>query len=159
MNRCFILVIATAICFSACKNNGGGTATSVKNNTTEAKVVDSPLKEIIVGAKRQITERPDFSVMKWSVKEDVLTAVVRYSGGCGPHNFNAYFSGGWAKSLPPQAVLDLEHINLENDLCRSLVTDTLYFNLAPLQYSASTEVIVKWSGDNKTSDNYRYGKK
>ncbi|MGB0368089.1 MAG: hypothetical protein ACPGD8_01715 [Flavobacteriales bacterium] len=158
MKKHFVLILSTVICFAACKNNGSGTATKT-DNTTNAKVVESSVREIIVGAKRQVEEQPDFSVTNWSVKEDVLTAVVRYSGGCGQHEFNAYFSGGWLKSLPPQAVIDLEHINLENDKCRKVITDTLFFDATPLRYSASSETIVKWSGDKRTSASYKYDKK
>lgn len=152
-----LLLAILAIALFSCKNTE---KTTVTDTTQSQKVVPvSSVKEIIVGADRKPSGELDFSVLKWSVKRDTLVAVVRYSGGCKPHDFNAYFSGAWLKSLPAQAIIELEHINLENDPCRSLVKDTLKFNLASIQYPGAKEIKVKWAGNSELMATYRYGKK
>ncbi|MDP6909598.1 MAG: hypothetical protein QF371_08835 [Flavobacteriales bacterium] len=128
---------------SACKNNGQNTSSSSK--ITEEHV--SVLQEIIVGQQRKPSGKPDFSVLDWTAFTDTLRVIVSYSGGCEEHDFNAYFSGGWLKSLPPQALIELEHLNPNNDACRSLVKDTLYFDMKSIRYKGQNTVMVKWSGN------------
>ncbi|MDB4655871.1 hypothetical protein OAE48_03390 [Flavobacteriales bacterium] len=159
MKRYLLPILLVSCCFAACKNNGSGTTSAETKTQPTLNETNPVVKDVIVGAKRPINEKPDFSVLEWSVKGDVLTAVVRYTGGCKAHDFNAYFSGGWLKSLPAQAILDLEHVNLDNDPCRKLVKDTIRFDIKPLRYMGSNDVIVKWSGNRDMADNYKYGKK
>lgn len=138
----------------SCKNNGQNTgyATAAKKEVLVSKV-----KEIIIENREPV--KPDFRVLEMTNANDALTVIVQYSGGCEEHDFNAYFSGGWGKSLPPQAAISLEHLNPNNDNCRSMVKDTLEFNLKPLQFSGSKEVVVKWSVDSEKHTIYKYGKK
>jgi len=152
-NLLFLIVLAATL--SCCKNNGQGSATA---KVAETKKTKSTVKNIVVDGARKVASKPDFQVLEMSNKADVLTVIVRYSGGCEEHDFNAYFSGGWLKSLPPQAVLNFEHLNPKNDACRSLVKDTLLFNLQPLRYAAGKEVVVKWSENTKIQTRYIYGK-
>jgi hypothetical protein len=150
--RTLLLVLIIGIASVGCKNNG--------QNTGQTKQAEAPAlptaKEIIVGTLKKPLPKPDFEVLDFSIQKDVLTVVVRYSGGCETHDFNAYFSGGWAKSLPPQASLEIEHLNPNNDACRSLVKDTLRFNLIPLRYQAGNEVVVNWSINPKVQSRYTY---
>lgn len=148
----FLSLIAMTVL--SCKNNGQKTS---QTKSVMAEKPSASLKEIIIDNNRSPV-KPDFAVLEMTSENDVLTVIVRYSGGCEEHDFNAYFSGGWAKSLPPQAALTLEHLNPKNDACRSLVKDTLRFNLKPLQYSGASEVVVKWSSNPEIQTNYRYGK-
>lgn len=145
------LILLTAV---SCKNNEKSTSQS---KTTVVQKVAPKVKEIIIDNNRAPV-KSDFSVLEISNENDVLMVIVRYGGGCEEHDFNAYFSGGWAKSLPPQAAITLEHLNPNNDRCRSLVLDTLRFNMKPLQYSGGNEVVVKWSSNPEIQTNYRYGK-
>ena len=114
-------------------------------------------KEIMLDAdKASSVAAPDFSVLSWSVEKDMLNVVVRYSGGCKTHDFNAYFSGAWLKSFPPKALIAIEHLNPEKDPCRSLVTDTLVFGLSNVKYQGGKEVIVQWSADAEKWAKYKY---
>ncbi len=151
-----LLFILTIILFS-CKGTEDSTSTTPKKSQKAETV--STVKPIIIDANRKPSVELDFSVLKWSVKRDTLVAIVRYSGGCRDHSFNAYFSGGWLKSLPAQAVIELEHIDVENDPCRSLVKDTLKFDMTALRYPGAGEIKVKWAGNNEMMALYRYGKK
>lgn len=155
MRYSFLLLLALG--FSACKNNGNGTASAPKEQT-KATPPAPALKEIIVdAAKTSAVPKPDFTVLSWDAKGEVLELIVRYSGGCKEHDFNAYFSGGWLKSFPPQAMVALEHVNPDKDPCRSLVTDTLQFSLKNVRYAGGKEVVVKWSGDVEKWTKYTYG--
>jgi len=151
--RFFILLLVLTVGFLSCKNNGQNTgqATAAKKEAPKSKA-----KEIIIENREPV--KPDFRVLEMTNANDVLTVVVSYGGGCEEHDFNAYFSGGWAKSMPPQAVLSFEHLNPNNDNCRSMVKDTFQFNLKPLQYSGSKEVVVKWSINPDKQTTYSYGK-
>ncbi len=152
--RQFLFLSLIIVSVVSCKNNGQSTGQA----KTAVVQKDAPkVKEIIIDNNRTPV-KPDFSVLEMSNENDVLTVIVRYGGGCEEHDFNAYFSGGWAKSLPPQAAITLEHLNPNNDRCRALVLDTLRFNMKPLQYSGGNEVVVKWSSNPEIQTNYRYGK-
>ena len=149
-----ILILVCCTALWACKNNGQKTAqTEAPKPVPTAKVVEK-VKDIIVANHE--AGKPDFRVLEMTNENDVLTVVVQYGGGCEEHDFNAYFSGGWAKSLPPQAAISLEHLNPNNDRCRSIVRDTFHFNMQPLQYGGAKEVVVKWNINPKMETLYRY---
>ena len=152
--RLILFISMILLSVVSCKNNGQKTG---QTKSTAAEKKQTIVKDISVDNNRKPV-KPDFAVLEMTNENDILTVVVRYSGGCEEHDFNAYFSGGWAKSLPPQAAITLEHINPNNDACRSLVKDTLHFNMKPLQYSGANEVVVKWSSNPEIETTYRYGK-
>jgi hypothetical protein len=151
--RLFVLLSMLGIGLLSCKNNGQNTGqpTAAKKEAPVSKP-----KEIIIENREPI--KPDFRVLEMTNENDVLTVIAQYSGGCEEHDFNAYFSGGWGKSLPPQAAISLEHLNPNNDNCRSMVKDTFQFNMKPLQYAGGNEVVVKWSSNPEKQTVYRYGK-
>lgn len=149
----FFLVLAG---FLSCKNNGAGTMAS--KGTESAPSANAEVKQIIVDAKRGLASKPDFSVSNWTMKQGILEVVVQYSGGCDEHDFNAYFSGSWLKSMPPQAMVALEHLNPKNDPCRKMVKDTFLFDAAPLEYPGGEEVMVKLASDPSMMAKLRYGK-
>jgi hypothetical protein len=151
--RLFVLLSMVGIGLLSCKNNGQNTGqpTAAKKEAPVSKA-----KEIIIENREPI--KPNFRLLEMTNESDILTIVVQYSGGCEEHDFNAYFSGGWAKSLPPQAAITLEHLNPKNDACRSMVKDTFQFNMKPLQYAGGNEVVVKWSSNPEKQTVYRYGK-
>ena len=151
----FIIAILSVFALAGCKNNGQKSS-QVKSVEAPAAVPSFELKEIIVGTLKKPLPKPNFQVLNMSVEKDVLNVVVSYSGGCEEHEFNGYFSGGWAKSLPPQASIEFEHLNPNNDACRSMVKDTLRFNAKPLQFPGANEVIVKWSANSKVQTSYTY---
>ena len=139
---------------AACKNTEQ--ATSASEKTAEVEKPAKKLKPIIVDRTYKPAAKPDFQVLEWTTMSDSLMVVVSYSGGCEEHGFNAYFSGGWLKSLPPQAMINLEHLNPNNDACRSLVKDTAYFDLTPVQFPGQNKVVVKWQSDSEKWAGYTY---
>lgn len=155
MKQAFPLLLCMLI-IGACKNNGQNTSAQKAENPAPTKAV--ALKDLII-QNYEPKGKPDFQVLSWKANSDTLEVMVSYSGGCEEHDFNAYFSGGWLKSMPPQAVIQLEHLNPNNDACRSIVKDTLLFNLAPVRYEGQNVVTVKWSENAEHYAKYRYGKK
>ena len=150
------LILVCAICAAAmgCKNNGANTG-SAKKSETISKTETKKVKDIIVGAERKPT-KPDFQVLEMTNKKDVLTVVFQYSGGCEEHDFEAHFAGGWLKSMPPQAVLDFEHLNPNKDACRSIIKDTVHFDLTPLKYPAAEKVVIKYPAGKGIQTMYEY---
>lgn len=146
MKRIITIVFCT-LSLAACKNNGSNTAKKSKvESTTQAKASDkTEVKPIVVDAKLSQKKPENLSIINWTIDGDVLEVVVRYSGGCEEHEFNAYFSGNWLKSLPPQAMVQIEHLNPNNDNCRQMVTDTVRFDATPVQYPGSEVVKVNWA--------------
>lgn len=133
--------------FAACKNNGGGTTSKAK------KVIG---KEILVDANRKPPAQRNFRVYDMLVEGDILKVVFQYSGGCEEHDFLAYFNGGWLKSMPPQVVLDFDHLNPNNDSCREMVKDTVQFNLNAVKHPGGNEVVIKCASNKRTSVTYKY---
>jgi len=142
--------------FLSCKNNGAGTKSS--KGAENAQSANVEVKQIIVDANRGPAPKPDFSASNWTMKRGILEVVVQYSGGCDEHDFNAYFSGSWLKSMPPQAMVTLEHLNPKNDPCRKMVKDTFLFDATPLEYPGGEEVMVKLASDPSMMAKLRYGK-
>lgn len=145
--RSILAALLISVALFSCKNNG-------KNTASANKQVEK-IKDIIVSRERKPREQ-DFQVLEMSSSEDVLTVIFRYSGGCKTHGFNAYFSGAFLKSMPPQAYIDFEHLNPDQDPCRSLVTDSVKFHLEPMRYGSGSEVVIKWVGDPNVKTSYTY---
>lgn len=150
--RYLILLAIASVSFVACKNAG--------QNTSQAKA--EKVKEQTVSVKEIIIEntdpvKPNFRIVDMTTEGDVLTVVFQYSGGCEEHNFDAYFSGGWRKTLPPTAGITFKHLDPKQDACRSVVKDTVQFNMKPLRYSGSDEVVIQWTSHPERQLTYNYG--
>lgn len=74
------------------------------------------------------------------VEGTILNIGIEYSGGCKEHAFELYTDGVIMKSLPPKQRFFLKH-DSDNDMCKSLVRDTLVFDLNGIR-PAGTELVV-----------------
>ena len=74
------------------------------------------------------TESDPYQLDSLAVIDDCLEVFVSYSGGCGGAAFELYYTNRVMQSMPPQTVLHL-HLK-DDDPCRSIVRDTLYFDLS-----------------------------
>ena len=74
----------------------------------------------------------NFKLKKVWIEGTLMFLDISYSGGCKNHKWDLIFNGMLAKSLPPKAVLFLNH-DSGGDLCKKLILDTLCFNLSPLR--------------------------
>jgi len=96
-----------------------------------------------------------FTLLESNVEGDNLILLVQYGGGCEEHEWKLKTNGAYAKSLPPQITLNLEH-NANGDMCRALLTDTLEFNLEPVRYPGTLELDVRILGYEKQVNRYTY---
>lgn len=88
------------------------------------------------------------------IEDDILTLAISYSGGCAEHEFELISNGAYAKSYPPQLTLFLRHDDKE-DRCRSIVDKKLNFNLKPVQYPGTGQVVLKFN-NTKEYIHYNY---
>jgi len=96
-----------------------------------------------------------FTLLESNVEGDNLILLVQYGGRCEEHEWKLKTNGAYAKSLPPQITLNLEH-NANGDMCRALLTDTLEFNLEPVRYPGTLELDVRILGYEKQVNRYTY---
>lgn len=151
--RNFPILLAFGLLALGCKSNDSTTKAAGMNQ----KIEPPKWRTILVDSEAANRKMPtDFTVSQWEVSGDTLLVDVQYSGGCKSHDWKMYFSGAMMKSLPPQALLQLEHINLESDPCRSVVREKLKFNLSSLRQGAKGKVVVKWAGDTAKAATYAF---
>ncbi len=80
---------------------------------------------------------------------DLILLDVSYSGGCETHAFDLASRGEFTATYPPEVEIVLKH-NSNDDRCRALVDDKLYFDLRPLQYQGTNRVLLVVKNTNKT---------
>ena len=76
---------------------------------------------------------------------DKLELIFNYSGGCEKHEFALLGLTAVAKSLPPSRRIMLYHNN-NDDSCRELITDTLYYDITALGNDAGKEINLNLEG-------------
>lgn len=75
----------------------------------------------------------DFFILKeTNLKDDNLSLVVTYSGGCKKHEFVLAAAPNFANSNLKKINLILSHDN-KGDMCKKIVRDSLNFDLLPLK--------------------------
>lgn len=152
----FVLISFTLVSSSCKKNKGAANAES--SNKEEVKVMDNEKKTIpsvTVDSGYLYKETDSFTLLESNVNGDILSLLVQYGGGCEQHEWEVFTTGAYAKSLPPQITLSIEH-NANNDKCRALITDTLEFSLEKIKYPGTSELIVKFRGIKDKSVRYNY---
>lgn len=77
------------------------------------------------------------AVVKSDITRNILELTMRYGGGCEVHDFELYWDGLFMESYPVQVNLQLSH-NSHNDVCRALITDSIYFDLTLLKTAYSS---------------------
>ena len=75
--------------------------------------------------------------------DNLLMLSISYTGGCVKHDFELVGNEMISKSLPPIRSVNLIHKTLEDESCKRLMYDTLYFDLSNLAYQKSTGSIIK----------------
>lgn len=111
----------------------------VPSESTERVMEVSPL---IVKRNTAFTTGDAYTILDAIIGGDILTIAVQYGGGCKTHEFDLYTDGAIMKSLPPQMNLTLHH-NANQDMCRALVIDTIYFNVASVKSEDSGSLIFR----------------
>ena len=80
---------------------------------------------------------------------DYLVFDVYYSGGCADHTFDLVSTGAFTPTYPPEVEIRLKH-NSNGDGCRSVIDQKLYFDISPLKYAGTTQVLLVIANTNKT---------
>lgn len=92
-----------------------------------------------------------FTVDNALVDGDKLMMYVSYGGGCKSHVFKAFASNAYMKSMPPKLSVFIEH-NSNEDMCKSIVKDTLVFDISTIKYPGKDKdysvifTINNWEG-------------
>jgi len=111
----------------------------VQKEATKQKNIDS---EVACNPMLLLTEEVNtkdsdfFDLDSLAVTKNCLEVFVSYSGGCGEADFSLYHTNMVMHSMPPQTVLFLNF--KDDDPCRSIVRDTLYFELSSFKEMASS---------------------
>jgi hypothetical protein len=87
------------------------------------------------------TESAAVDIQSAEIKGSTMQLVISYSGGCAEHSFRLIGSPVLTKSLPPQRAVKLIHTN-NDDQCKKMITDTLFFDISPLANNASKDKTV-----------------
>ncbi len=148
-----VLVLIQVSCQK--KKSAQATEQSVSEEVTNVPEPKSNAQSVIVDQtyRHQITD--SFTLLESNLNGDVLELLVQYGGGCEDHMWKLITNGAYAKSMPPQITLSLEH-NANGDMCRALLRDTLEFNLNEIRYPGSFNLMVKIHDYEKQSIMYNY---
>ena len=121
------------------------------------KVKESTNKNVVTEALKQVELVDDYVfpmgknsyiISKANLEANLLSIIVEYSGGCKLHNWSLKGSKSFMKSFPPKKGLFLEH-DSQGDICRTLITDTLIFDVSAVKYpdkEKNYNVILMLSG-------------
>jgi len=152
MKRLTLLVVLLAgglamssSCNSKKQTTAAETAAKVEESKTEEMKdeKDEKVKNIVIQQGYKANEKSaPYQVAKAEIVDDILHLTVTYSGGCEEHSFTAYSNKMYAKSLPPQLTIFVEHEN-NGDMCRAMLTEDIYFRLNDVRYPGSDKVLIR----------------
>ncbi len=142
---------------SSCKKNKEASATnnSVVEKPMKVKEQKKMAKSVVVDPLYRAKQAESFKLLESNINGDNLILLVQYGGGCETHQWELKTTGAYAKSMPPQITLNLEH-NANGDMCRALLTDTLEFNVEKIRYNGSFELDIKILGYENQAVRYKY---
>ncbi|MFK7755612.1 MAG: hypothetical protein AB8B53_01630 [Flavobacteriales bacterium] len=152
------LVIAAAlILVVSCKKNKSAQSSEVdqKEEVIKKSKEQSTVPSVEVDQTYVHNTTDSFTLLESNLSGDVIELLVQYGGGCEEHGWRLVTNGAYAKSMPPQITLSLEH-NANGDMCRALLRDTLEFNLKEIRYPGSFNLMVKIQDYEKQSIMYTY---
>lgn len=90
-----------------------------------------------------------YSVDSIFIDNNCLNIWVNYSGGCGDSEFKLLYNNKIMKSMPPQTNLMLHFT--DNDNCRALVQQKLYYDLSFFEeYANNGGIKLRMMGINST---------
>jgi len=99
------------------------------------------------------SEKQTYNLDSTSLKEDILTIYVSYSGGCKEHSFELVTNGRYAESNPPQLIIFLKHDN-NGDACRQLKTAALDFDVSSLKHPSAKSIKLNLNNQHIIPYNY-----
>ncbi len=127
-----ILIIAGMLCSSACE--------PLEYNKPEDSGVDPVIMIVNPNSfDRDAIEIDWIQINHRTIVADTLHLNVSYTGGCRTHYFRMYASEPIWISGNYQCALYLSHDN-RGDLCEALVTETLSFDLSPINENVQLRI-------------------
>ncbi len=83
------------------------------------------------------------------ITDNCLNVWASFSGGCGAFEFKLFYSNNVIESMPPETSLLLQLT--DNDPCRAIVQQKLFFNLSFFdEYLNENGIILKLAGSDKS---------
>lgn len=122
----------------SCGNSKESTAQT--EDTAEKSVERVAKKAIVTQDWNQYRASAPYNIQTVSLKGNLLTVNITYSGGCKPHEFDLVGSAFIMKSMPPKRGIKLYHHPHEDD-CREQVSQSLIFDITDFGYQNS-EIIL-----------------
>ena len=143
-----IIIILFSLTTIGCKTK--------KNQTETSEASASKVAELtVVSSDWSI---PDYNVPATIdtafITGDILTLKVSYSGGCTEHDFELVTFKAYKKSMPPQLDVVLVH-NPNGESCRSMVEETLQFDIKDARYPSEKNKEVRLIIGNGVKGGYR----
>ncbi|MFK8046468.1 MAG: hypothetical protein AB8B72_13310 [Crocinitomicaceae bacterium] len=133
------LFIGIAI-LASCGNSKNSTTNNEATNT-EKEATPQAKQAILSQDIAKFKDSESYSILDVNLQGNVLQLDISYSGGCEEHNFELVGSAFIMKSSPPKRIIKLYHHKNE-DNCRELIFETLYFDISKLAYH-SGEIILQ----------------
>lgn len=134
-----LIILSIGLALFACKNKSEVVATATTETASAQKEKVSDVKPVIVDSEYKARETDGFSIKSSSLRGDIMTITVSYSGGCEEHVFELYSTNLYMKSLPPQLNLELEH-DANGDACRAMITRELKFDISGVKYAGARQL-------------------
>lgn len=132
-----------SLLIAGCKNKQAQVATNGEKRTAPVEQQDKPTIPPIQSMELgEFDKGDDYVFLGSEIKGDILSLVVRYSGGCETHIFDLFADPRIMKSMPPQQNIVLKH-DANGDKCRALITDTLSFDLSPIKIGDEGKIILR----------------
>jgi len=122
---------------------------NAENTNPDPNIDGKPQRPYQVrGEFGDVNQRTDaYNVLSAKIVGNKLLVDISYTGGCAHHKFKCVGSQAISKSLPPQRAIKLIHDN-DNDVCESLVNQTIEIDIQPYAFSAAgrSEIVLILDG-------------
>ncbi|MFZ6052692.1 hypothetical protein [Halocola ammonii] len=159
-----ILFAVLATLLVNCKNKEK-TATTETEEVEEVQETTEEMAETRNGDSLSVTvdrsyhfrETDPYDIDSIWMAGDTIHIKVQYGGGCEEHEFKLMTNGDYAKSMPPQMTLHLEHEN-NNDRCRALIMKELKFDLKPIRNPSAENLLIRINGLQNDPVTYSYNR-
>lgn len=143
------LIAVVAFICANCKGGSKTTAIAVVSIVpTEESIKNVVIDRQFSKEGKNLRAHIDKAEMTES-RKGLLKLIISYSGGCKEHMFELISKGNYFKTNPPKINLYLVD-SQEEDPCRSIVTDTLFFNLENIKYPAGDKLLLIINDSEKT---------
>jgi len=83
-----------------------------------------------------------FIIKKVSIKDNILSLYISYTGGCKKHSFDLISKGEYTKSLPRSLQLYIKHNN-NDDNCTENIKESFNFNISSLKLLNTQSLSLK----------------